>query len=1198
LRDHTRWNQGGARPGSLNRSAVITLGKIRNEVGNRSGALAAARYLLEPSEGPLAYAREGEDPSAPQWGGTIWLGDGRGLRRLGLKGGTEVKLEELTAALQGRHVTSGKQVRKPGPSPAVDGLGNRLLDANGEQYTVQVVNSFDLTFSVPKSVSVLWSQADAKLRAEIEQAIVDAANTAMEHIVRTRQVISGERVGHGFVAAASLHVAARVADGDPAPAPQLHLHMGLAAVLNERGRLCTPDSGALFKDSAMREMGAFARVVLARRFEQMGIAVLARTGEGGRYFELAGVPKELCERFSGRRRDVLAWVKRMQERFGVELTKQGAAAGAKATRRDKDRVSIADTYAWWDSSAQEFEFRVGAIQARRSEYVPEYDLAAVREEVREAILERMWKEGPTVYAGALQAMALEFAGPRLSPTEAFAVLSAMQRSGDLVMLEDGLVTSGEIRQSEEYVRDVALAAATRGKPPLSREAVEGGIEAAEASLKNKLDPEQRDAVELLTSGADWTCLTGRPGTGKGPVLEAVAEAHRREGWKVIAVALDGATATRLGRQVNGEGISFRALEARLERGMAIDDRTLILIDEASKAGLREWRVVAQACAEAELRVIPVGDVKQSGAIECPGMFDYLLEAVATATLKVVRRHRDPRDRKKPHRWLARASRLDGEGTGKETGEEVEPGYYDETGKKVKPGYHDALYAGDAETAIAVLQEEGALNICDTREEAMAALVEKWHQRRQEHKLDVRDTVLVVYGTNHDVDHVNALAQRLRLDAGEIGGESIKALDRGYRLYVGDVVMLRETAFRPRGRSDGRRSPPIENGTMGTVLAVDARRELITVAFDSNGPKPREVTIDMGALRAEWERQQARKERGEDYELVPSLRLSIAGHQFPLQGGTWWYVGSLWGDGRQRLEDVISGDARAKCILDVFADRESLGWDGTDAERFRRKAQQLSQIRHKLTSLFQKRVRGVEIGKPHADFLPAPELPQAKEAARERAREPREWHDPLRHHRELLGAHRVDMIELRSEELAALVAELEEAELEAAAERAEESFERLDPPGAYESMRLLPAKQKLIAEVQNSLERAQELEAMATETRVLGGRRERRELEAAAARQWRRNAKLEQRLAKLEDRERELWRSGRHLDAWLQAEAEPLALGRAAQRELADRSELGHLVAEDAAPGRGSEAPGRQEQQREPRASDLPEPADHGFDAGG
>jgi hypothetical protein len=91
--------------------------------------------------------------------------------------------------------------------------------------------------------------------------------------------------------------------------------------------------------------------------------------------------------------------------------------------------------------------------------------------------------------------------------------------GELLTLERGRVTSREIRQLERHVIDVAVRAAgqTSEGAAVGQAERAAGLQAAEAALREgkHLDPEQREAFELLTSSSGWVCLTGRAGTGKG-----------------------------------------------------------------------------------------------------------------------------------------------------------------------------------------------------------------------------------------------------------------------------------------------------------------------------------------------------------------------------------------------------------------------------------------------------------------------------------------------------------------------------------------------------------------------------------------------------------------------------------------------------------------------------------------------------------
>ncbi|MDW5597435.1 MobF family relaxase, partial [Conexibacter stalactiti] len=917
---------------------MLTIRKLQAKPGDRRGAMAAAEYATTENGQPAK---------------TVWLGDQAALDRLGLVRGTHVSAEDLAAALRGQHVVTGEQVRRPGTRRATDADGNPLVDENGERIKEPVVNSFDLTFSAPKSVSVAWALADPVLRADLEQAMVTAANAAVEHVTSTRRVVSNASTAEAFAAAAALHRFARTAKGEDVPAPQLHVHTELLGVMAAgESRLRTPAAAALFKDFAMREAGAVGRAVLAQELERLGFRIVVRTGKNGRYFEIEGIDLDLCELMSGRSRDVAAQVAAWEAREGGKLSGLQASRAAAATAADKEVLPEEEIWAAYRAMGEAFGVDHETIAGLRSDLLAEHDGDALRVQLRETLLARMWEIGPTASMGELRSIAFEHDAAGLSVAEVEGVLASMLAKGDLISLEGWRVTTRDIREKELFVRDVAVAAAQSGRPRLSEEAVAHGIAVAEASLKgHTLDDEQLAAVRKLTSGADWTILTGLAGTGKGPVLEAVAHAHMYEGWEVIACALDGATTQRLGHQIAASALTIEQLRYRVKkRRIALDQRTLILTDEASKNGLTDWGFVAGLVDDDDndLRVLGVGDVGQIGAIELPGMLDVMIadERIPTAELTEVRRHRDPKDKSKTHPWLVK--------------------------------YQEALHAGFPQEAIGLLREHGAIELMDTREEAMVALVERWEQRRYDHGIEVQDAVLIVHGSNEDVDAVNELAQALRLRANEIGGDSVAAVDRGYRIHAGEVVMLREAAYEPPGETEDALGPErIENGTMGLVTRVDAASERVWVEFETPDGDSREEVVDLRELR----RKHAKKKDG---DRVAALRLAYAGHPFPMQGATFDYIGSLWGHWSQRNEETYSGDTRAKLYLDVWGDRESFGLEGDDDDRYERFAKRIEKRFHKLASITYEETGDIAVARSRAQRELAPLL-AAVHAVGERAR---------------------------------------------------------------------------------------------------------------------------------------------------------------------------------------------------------------------
>ena len=87
---------------------------------------------------------------------------------------------------------------------------------------------FDLTFSAPKSVSVLFGLGDEEIRARVREAHDVAVSEAVGHLERSAAAV---RRGHGgaiveeasgLVAAAFRHRTSRAGD------PQLHTHVLVA----------------------------------------------------------------------------------------------------------------------------------------------------------------------------------------------------------------------------------------------------------------------------------------------------------------------------------------------------------------------------------------------------------------------------------------------------------------------------------------------------------------------------------------------------------------------------------------------------------------------------------------------------------------------------------------------------------------------------------------------------------------------------------------------------------------------------------------------------------------------------------------------------------------------------------------------------------------------------------------------------------
>ena len=207
---------------------------------------------------------------------SAWFG--RGARRLQLQGTVE------RSAFY--HVLNGYS--PDGTQPLVQ----NARDPNRQCY-------WDLTFSAPKSVSVLWALAPAEARQAIEQAHRRAVERALAQVEATvgltRRGPGGriqERVA--LVFATFQEYASRALD------PQIHTHAVLVNLgLREDGTTGALQTRDLFR--AKLQLGAVYQDQLARELRQELGLTIERDRVG---YRIMGVPRWLCRKFSKRRQAI------------------------------------------------------------------------------------------------------------------------------------------------------------------------------------------------------------------------------------------------------------------------------------------------------------------------------------------------------------------------------------------------------------------------------------------------------------------------------------------------------------------------------------------------------------------------------------------------------------------------------------------------------------------------------------------------------------------------------------------------------------------------------------------------------------------------------------------------------------------------------------------------------------------------------
>ncbi len=318
----------------------------------------------------------------------------------------------------------------------------------------------------------------------------------------------------------------------------------------------------------------------------------------------------------------------------------------------------------------------------------------------------------------------------------------------------------------------------------------------------ELGREQRDAVHQVTGVGGLSLVVGYAGTGKSSLLGVAREAWESAGYRVRGAALSGVAAEGLEA---GSGIGSRTL-AGLEFGWKdgrdlLTRRDVLVVDEAGMVGSRQLERVLSAAKEAGAKVVLVGDPEQLQAIEAGAAFRALVERHGAAEVGEVRRQRES--------WQREATR---ELATAKTGSAL--GRYERAG----------MVVGHA-----------------TQAEARAALVLGWDEERRRRP---EGSQVMLASTRADVGELNRLARERLRAAGELGADQVVETERGERsLAVGDRLMFLRNERGLGAQPDGRGGVAVKNGTLGTVLAVEAGGERLTVLVDGpGGQEGKDVTF--------------------------------------------------------------------------------------------------------------------------------------------------------------------------------------------------------------------------------------------------------------------------------------------------------------------------------------------------------------------
>ena len=524
-------------------------------------------YLGQVAEGlDDYYTGNGEMPGR-------WLGNAPGA--LGLCG--TVSGDDLRAVLAGLNPGTGQTPN-----------GDLLRSWKGR------VPGFDLTFSAPKSVSVLYALADPLVRGQIVEALDAAVNDAVGWLEReacfvrrgsnNRATASGASgdfgtrrlPGGGFLAAGFRHRTSRAGD------PQLHTHVLVANLTRgPDGRWSALDTQAIYR--SRRAAGAvYDAAVRHQLTARLGVDwMLNGRGDG----EIAGIPKRVLTVFSKRRREIDDELERLGQSGPAAATE-----AALATRTGKNELDGETLDARWHAEAATVGYGPDDIDQLLARPVGSTDEGGrrwpwsrsgrvpVSTAGTEPIVIRVKDPGTGQLVekvttvddfGAHVAAALVERDSTFTRHHVTVALTGMlrhtlstravERLTDVVLAQPHFVplpqrpgqTGGwEHRWTSRHLLDVetSLLAMLQPRPEHSATLDEAAVnEALDAVDMSMLGPDQVDMVRRITTqGLPVEVVVGRAGTGKTYAMAAVRALYTTAGYQLVGVAPSALAARGLG----------------------------------------------------------------------------------------------------------------------------------------------------------------------------------------------------------------------------------------------------------------------------------------------------------------------------------------------------------------------------------------------------------------------------------------------------------------------------------------------------------------------------------------------------------------------------------------------------------------------------------------------------------------------------
>ncbi len=551
-----------------------------------TSASAAADYYSDVQRAAEYYDAAGRVPSR-------WIGTGASLQNL--RG--EVGRDALRSQLSGKVRDADGAVRQLG------------IQRAGE---FQHRAGWDFTVSAPKSVSI---ESLVHNRTDVDNAHRVAVKAAIDYLEKHAAVarINGEYVATGSLTVAAYdHVSSRAGD------PQLHTHLLIANVTHDaNGRARSVSNERLLEHRKAAD--SVYHQALSRELQRLGYQV--RHDRSG-HVEIASYTAQQLADFSTRSKEIeAALAARGQTRDSASAEARQVAA--LATRADKNLPETREAHAArWQAQAA----LLGITPADRNGPAAQptgWDAAQVARQAVADAASHLTEREAVMRPQDLHAVAARMTEGRCAWSDVEAAIGDAMKRGDLVAGSDGRITTKDLLAIERATDQRLESGRGAHKEVMSGRQFDQALAKFERAKGFALSDEQRQAARMILTQSDrYQGVQGLAGTGKTTLLAFVREAAEAQGWRVAGHSSGAEQAATMQRESGIKSTTTAAwlIEADKAQASPRDQKVLVIMDEASQSGAKQYANSLIAAEKLGARAVMLGDRYQHQSVEAGRAF--------------------------------------------------------------------------------------------------------------------------------------------------------------------------------------------------------------------------------------------------------------------------------------------------------------------------------------------------------------------------------------------------------------------------------------------------------------------------------------------------------------------------------------------------------------------------------------------------